>query len=245
MQENYIIVIPARYKSSRLPAKPLKKILGKELVIRVAEICKKVVTKNKIWIATDNRKIFNLARKNNFNSIMTNKNHKNGTERICEVSRKIKAKFYINVQGDEPLINPSDIKKAIDAKKKFKNQVINCCKRIKNKKEKSNVNVPKIVFNDENNLLYATRGSIPQNKKGNNIIFHKQVCIYAYNRKELKIYEKFKKSKLEKIEDIEILRFLESNIKVKMINVKGGSQSVDTPQDLKKVTKLLKKKYEF
>ena len=120
-----LIVIPARMKSSRLPGKPLKKIHGKELILRVLEACKPLNSKNtKIVVATDNKKIFDRVNFLNFNSILTSKLCRTGTDRVAEVAKKIKADIYINVQGDEPLVNYKDIKKIIEAKKKFPKHVI-------------------------------------------------------------------------------------------------------------------------
>ena len=110
------IIIPARYGSTRYEGKPLVKILGKELVIRVADICKKVVGLKNLYIATDNFKIANVARQNGYKFIMTSKSCLTGTDRVAEASKKIKSNLIINVQGDEPLIKPTDIKKIIDKK---------------------------------------------------------------------------------------------------------------------------------
>ena len=98
-----LIIIPARYKSSRFPGKPLKKILGRELVLRVADRCKKISNKRDLIIATDNSMISKVAKKENFKVIMTSQNCLTGTDRVAEVAKKINSKIYINVQGDEPL----------------------------------------------------------------------------------------------------------------------------------------------
>ena len=112
------IIIPARYGSSRYRGKPLVKILGREMVIRVADICSKI--KNvKVFIATDSKKISNVVKKNGYNYIFTSSSCLTGTDRVAEASNKIRSKIFINVQGDEPTINPKDIKKVIKAKKKI------------------------------------------------------------------------------------------------------------------------------
>ena len=105
-----LIVVPARYKSSRFPGKPLKKINNKEMILWVLDICKKILNNNiKLIVATDNKKIFNFVKKNNYNSIMTSSKCLTGTDRVAEVAKKINADIYVNVQGDEPLIKPKDI----------------------------------------------------------------------------------------------------------------------------------------
>ena len=109
-----IIIIPARYGSSRYKGKPLVKILKREMVLRVADICSKVVEKKDLFIATDNKKISNVAKMAKYNVVMTSSKCLTGTDRVAEVAKKIKANIYVNVQGDEPTINPSDIKKVIN-----------------------------------------------------------------------------------------------------------------------------------
>ena len=120
-----LIIIPARFDSSRYPGKPLVKINNKELVLWVFDKCKELKNKNTdVLIATDDKKIANLAKKRKCRHIMTSKNCLTGTDRVAEVATKIKADVYINVQGDEPLIKSIDIKKVISTKKKFLNIVI-------------------------------------------------------------------------------------------------------------------------
>ena len=110
------IIIPARFGSSRYRGKPLVKILGREMVLRVADICSKI-KKVKVFIATDSKKIANVAKKNGYDFIFTSSSCLTGTDRVAEASNKIRSKIYINVQGDEPTINPNDIKKVIKIKK--------------------------------------------------------------------------------------------------------------------------------
>ena len=117
---NVAIVIPARYGSSRYRGKPLAKILGREMVLRVADICKKITGKKNLYIATDSKIIEKVVKKNGYKAIITSKKCLTGTDRVAEASRKIKADIIINVQGDEPTINPNDIKKIINSKKKKK-----------------------------------------------------------------------------------------------------------------------------
>ena len=237
-----IIVIPARYKSSRFPGKPLVKILGKPMIQWTAEISAKAVGKENIFIATDNVKIERAVSRMGYKVIMTSKKCLTGTDRLAEVSKKIKADIYVNVQGDEPLVNRNDIIKIINAKKNNPNDVINGFTAIEDNVNPDSVNIPKVVFNEENILLYMSRKKIPGFKRDKDKPkkFYKQVCIYAFNRKQLLEFAKFgRKSNLEHSEDIEILRFLEMGEKVKMLRLSDKSISVDTRHDLKRVSKLL------
>ncbi len=237
------IIIPARYGSSRYKGKPLVKILNREMILRVADICSKVVAKKNLFIATDSNKIAKVVKKDNYNVIMTSKNCLTGTDRVAQAALKIKSRIYINVQGDEPTINPIDIKKIIQAKIKFPNHVICGYDKVHKFENPLSKNLPKIVTNEKNELVYISRSLIPGEKKKNNKEFLKQVCIYAFNKKELKKFNSMKKkSKLEKIEDIEILRFFELDTKIKMIKLNSNSVAVDEISDVAKAEKLIKQK---
>ena len=150
-----LIVIPARFKSSRLPGKPLKKIDGKELILRVLNACEPLSQKGtKTIVATDEKKIFNLVKFSNFRAIMTSKKCLTGTDRVAEAAKKIKADIYINVQGDEPLVNYRDIKKIIEAKKKFPNHIICGYSYLKKDENVNNKNIPKVILNKRGIIIY-------------------------------------------------------------------------------------------
>ena len=238
------IIIPARFSSTRLPGKPLKKILGKEMIIRVADICSKTLNKRDVIIATDNFLIKKTCENYNFKSVLTPKKCKTGTDRVFFAAKKIKSDFYVNVQGDEPLIKPSDIKKIIEKKERFKNHII-CGYCEVNFNDAKSKNIPKVVINNHSDLLYISRSLIPgtkKNKKTKKINYLKQVCIYAFNFKELKKFHSFyNKSLIENIEDIEILRFFDLKMPIKMVKVSNKSVSVDVKKDLEKVTRIIKK----
>ncbi len=114
---NFIVVIPARFGSKRLPGKPLKKILGIPMIIRTSMQCLKVVKRSQLIVATDDKRIQKCCKKYSINSILTSKNCKTGTDRVAEVAKKIKARNYINVQGDEPIFNPDDLSKMLKESK--------------------------------------------------------------------------------------------------------------------------------
>ncbi len=238
------IIIPARFGSSRYRGKPLVKILGKEMVIRVADICKKI--KNvRVFIATDSKKISKVAKKYGYDYILTSKKCLTGTDRVAEASKKLRSKIYVNVQGDEPTINPSDIKKVINTKKKFPNHVICGYDKVHNFEKPESLNLPKVVLNSKGELIYISRALVPgAKKKSQKVQYYKQVCIYAFNKSQLKkFYSKKRKSETENIEDIEILRFFDLNEKIKMIRLNSNSIAVDEIQDVKKAEKLLREKF--
>ena len=239
---SYIIVIPARYASTRFRGKPLIKILNREMILRVADICLKVVKRNNLYIATDNKRIEKIVKNENFKAVMTSLKCLTGTDRVAEVAKKIRSKIYVNVQGDEPTIEPKDIKKIIKAKIKYPNHVICGYDKIHKFENPTNLNLPKVVVNGKEELVYISRSLIPGSKKKiKNFEYLKQVCIYAFNKKELDLFSlKNKKNKLESIEDIEILRFFDHDIKIKMVRLQSNSVAVDEVKDLKKVERILK-----
>jgi len=243
MKKSVVIIIPARFRSTRYPGKPLVHILGKSLIYRVWEKCVKAIHSNDVYIATDNATIYDHCIENNMNVIMTSNKCLTGTDRVYEASKKIDADYYINVQGDEPLIKVADIKKMIKSLVYVdKNTLINAQCDILNKKDYSNVNIPKCVTDLKNRLLYISRAKIPSNKSNLFVKAKKQVCIYGFKKNQLKSFYEFgRKTPLEEIEDIEILRFIELGFNIAMINVSSSSIAVDTPSDVRRVIKFLKK----
>ena len=240
MKRDFLIVIPARFKSSRLPGKPLIKILGIPMIIRTYNRCKKVAPKENIIVATDDKRISNLCKEYKIKFIMTSSKCLTGTDRIAEVAKKIKAKLYINVQGDEPICDTNDLKKLIKFSLKNPNEVVNGYTKITDKKQFLSGNIPKVVFRKDGRLLYQSRAPIPTTKKLEFIKAWRQVCIYSLPRKALKIYSSFKKkTTLESMEDCELIRFLEIGYEVRMIKMSNVSISVDTKKDIKKVEKFL------
>ena len=235
-----VAIIPARYKSTRLPGKPLIKLKGKEMIVRVAEIAEKALGKENVYVATDDQRIVDVVESYNFQTILTSKNCLTGTDRIAEASLQIEADMIINVQGDEPLLNPDDIIKIKEAKIKYPNHIVNCWAPLNESEEASNPKLAKIVANSENEMIYISRSAIPGTKTGGSECVMKNVSIYGFNKEHLQLFTLTgKKTPLESIEDIETLRFLELGCKIKLIKVEGNSHSVDYPEDVKIVENLL------
>lgn len=240
-KKNYIVVIPARYDSTRLPGKLLIKLRGKTVLQNVWEKCVKSVGFNNVIVAAGDNKIYNFCKKKKIKSILIKKKCLTGTDRVFEVSKKIKRKYYINVQGDEIFLKPRTISKVIHVSKKFPKHIINCMAKIKSAADFKNPSVPKVVTNNKNDLLYMSRAPIPGSKKMDFNESYRQVCVYLFSKKILSLFGKYKKkSNNEKVEDIEILRFLDYGLKIKMVKVAGSEISLDTYQDLKKIKKKFK-----
>ena len=240
-KSDYIIVIPARYYSKRLPGKPLKLISGIPMIIRTCLQCLKVVKKSNLIVATDHKKIVKCCEKFKIRSILTSKKCKTGTDRVAEVAKKIKVRNYINVQGDEPLFNSLDLRKMIITARLNRKKILLGYTAIKNKRDYFNKNVPKVVFDNKENLLYASRAPIPLTFNSKSSKAWRQVLVYSFPRSKLiKFSSVKKKTKFENFEDVEILRFLELGEKIKLVKMSSKSHPVDTIKDLKYVRKILK-----
>ena len=242
-----VIIIPARFNSSRYPGKPLVNILGKPLIKWVAELSSIAVGKENVYIATDDSRIQKAVISMGYQVVMTSDKHLTGTDRIAEVAEIVDADIYINVQGDEPLVDPKDIERIIKEKIENPNFVINGYSLI-DKEDIENIedmNIPKVIFNQENRLIYMSRKSLPGFKVASNspLKHYKQVCIYAFSKKELVDFNKFGgKSILEASEDIEIIRFLEWNQPIKMVEIINKTVAVDLPEDVSRVEIAIKEK---
>ena len=235
MAPKYKIIIPARFESTRFPGKPLVDISGVPMIKRVWEKCIKVMPNEDVYIATDSKIILDFCTENSMNVVMTPE-CLTGSDRVYEASLRLEADIYINVQGDEPLIRPEDILKVVNFSKKSPNSVINAMCPISNTIDFYSSAIPKVVFNLKNDLLFMSRSAIPLTKKKTMVSAFKQVCIYAFPKEALKEFAKHgSKTPLESIEDIEILRFLEMGVPVKMIEVSSSSIAVDYPEDVKRV----------
>ena len=211
------------------------------MLVRTFRLCLKCVPRNNILVATDDYKIIELCNHEKIPSIITSKKCLTGTDRVAEVAKKIKRDIYINVQGDEPLLNTKDLKKLISYAKKYPNDIINGYCKIKNKENFFDPNIPKIVTGSNGKLLYMSRAPIPNNKKNEFKKAWRQVCIYSLPYKALKSFSSIKKTELENIEDLELLRFVELGYNIRMISMSSKSISIDNYKDIKIVEKILKK----
>jgi 3-deoxy-manno-octulosonate cytidylyltransferase (CMP-KDO synthetase) len=235
-------VIPARYKSSRFPGKPLVDILGKPLVQRVYERAVKSRLLHEIHVATEDRRIESFCRSKGMKVVLTSDEHPTGTDRIAEVARRVRADIYVNIQGDEPLISPLSIDAAIKGVRVYKPATATCLmKRITDPAELINTNVPKVVVNDEGEAVFFSRLPIPFPKGGGRADHFKQVCVYAFYRKALLQFSGFRQTRNELVEEIELLRMIDNRIPLKMIEVFRDNIAVDVPGDVKRVVQALKR----
>ncbi len=236
---SFKVVIPARYASSRLPGKPLLDIAGKPMVIRVAEQARKSGAAT-VVIATDFEKIMEVAQADNVEAVLTRIDHQSGTDRIAEVAQKLNwddDDIVVNVQGDEPLIDPALIQDVALTLAHSKEAVMaTACHAIHDEALLLNPNSVKVVMDDEGNALYFSRSPIPYPRDDvykQNIQAYRHIGIYAYRVGFLKQYAELDVTELEKIESLEQLRVLHHGYKIAVtITDNAPATGVDTQEDL-------------
>lgn len=236
----FVGIIPARYASSRFPGKPLAILRGKMVIERVYMQVKEAL--KDVYVATDDERIYKAVKSFHGNVIMTNNKHKSGTDRICEAIDKIGEKYdvVINIQGDEPFIQASQIKTVIDCFDDSQTQIATLGKRFDKIEDVQNPNSPKIVLDNNNYAMYFSRSPIPfiRGKETKewfaNFPFLKHIGLYAYKTEVLKEISKLQQSPLEIAESLEQLRWLQNGYKIKVGITDIETIGIDTPEDLQK-----------
>ena len=238
-----ICVIPARYSSTRLPGKPLKDICGKPMICRVWERANQAKSVAEVIVATDDERILQAVEKNHGRAMMTRADHKTGTDRLAEVAEKFPdAEVVVNVQGDEPLIEPSLIDELVAEFVKDKNlQMATVATELFDAEEMRNPNNVKVVLDKNNNALYFSRSLIPYPRNVGKSKVFKHIGIYAYRQNFLLDYAKMEPTPLEQSESLEQLRALENGFKIRVIKSSCRFVGVDTEEDLKLVNEIYRR----
>jgi 3-deoxy-manno-octulosonate cytidylyltransferase (CMP-KDO synthetase) len=246
-----IVVIPARLNSTRLPNKVLLDLNGKSVVQRVYEQCKKAQSIDEVYIATDSQKVKEVCSSFTNNIILTDEKHQSGTDRIAEAISDIDCDIIINVQGDEPFIEPSLIDKLANSFKNSDTIMSSAMHKIQKVEELKSPNVVKVTIDKNSNALYFSRSIIPHHRDEwetllNHHIdipvplkFYRHLGIYGYTKDFLIKYSQMEQSYLERLEKLEQLRVLENGYKIKMIETNYNSIGIDTQEDYKMALSLL------
>ena len=248
-----IVVIPARLNSSRLPNKVLLDLKGKTVVQRVYEQCKKAKDIDEVYIATDSIEVEESCKKFTQNIIMTDENHQSGTDRIAQAVKHIECDVVINVQGDEPFIEPSLINELSNSFDLNSQTVMtSVLHKIEKVEDLKNSNVVKVTIDKNSNALYFSRSIIPHHRDEwdsllNNhttvpkaLQFYRHLGIYGYTKEFLLKFSNMEQSYLERVEKLEQLRVLENGYKIKMIETEYNSLGIDTKADYDKALEILK-----
>lgn len=236
------VIIPARYASTRLPAKPLHPIAGKPLIQHVWERCAKARGIDAVIVATDDVRIANAARAFGAEVAMTADTHRSGTDRVAEVAKKLRGYSHIiNVQGDEPLVDPAVVAKlAATMAKDRKIEMITAASIFTEDDDLANPNMVKVVLDRAGDALYFSRSPIPYVRgDGLRPVFYRHQGLYGFTTKFLLQFVKWKPGLLEQAESLEQLRALENGTKIRVVLAKDAAVSVDTAEDVTAVERIL------
>ncbi|EEF28143.1 3-deoxy-manno-octulosonate cytidylyltransferase, mitochondrial [Ricinus communis] len=240
-------IIPARFDSSRFQGKPLVHILGKPMIQRTWERAKLATTLDHIIVATDNEKIAECCRGFGADVIMTSESCRNGTERCNEALGKLEKKYdvVVNIQGDEPLIEPVIIDGIVKALQAAPNAVFSTAVTSLKPEDAFDPNRVKCVVDNQGYAIYFSRGLVPYNKSGKvnaQFPYLLHLGIQSYDAKFLKIYSELQPTPLQLEEDLEQLKVLENGYKMKVIKVDHEAHGVDTPEDIEKIERLMRER---
>jgi 3-deoxy-manno-octulosonate cytidylyltransferase (CMP-KDO synthetase) len=239
-----VVVIPARYASTRLPGKPLVPLCGKPMIQHVYERAKRAQTVHEVLVATDDQRILDAVQSFGGAARMTRADHRTGTERIAEVAVHEPGDIFVNVQGDEPLIDPICIDTAIAALlEEPPAQIATVATAIRHANDVMDPNVVKTVLDFDEFALYFSRAPIPWIRDTHqklHVKYWKHLGLYAFQRDALLEYPTLPQGELEKIEQLEQLRWLENGYRIRVAEVPHDAVSVDVPDDVPRVEKLLK-----
>lgn len=234
-----VIVIPARYGSSRLPGKPLLDIVGKPMIQHVYERALQVPDVAEVWVATDDARVEAVVQGFGGQVVMTRADHESGTDRLVEVMQKVDADIYINLQGDEPLIRPQDVAHLVQGMRGDPTlPVATLCHAI-SADEALEASCVKVVLNTRRDALYFSRSPIPYPRHAEKARYLKHVGIYAYRRDVLQNYSRLPEAMPEQAESLEQLRLMNAGIGIRAFEVQPTGPGVDTPACLEKVRALM------
>lgn len=243
MPTPYAVIIPARYQSTRLPGKPLVLLEGVPMVVRTWRRCLEACPAERLYVATDDERIREVCEAHGIQVLMTAADCLTGTDRVAECAEQLDADVLINVQGDEPVLNPADLQDIIEATERFPGEVLNGYCDIDDEVLFRNSSIPKVVIRPDGRLLYMSRSPIPGTKQEGFVRGSRQVCLYAFPRAALRAFAACtSKTPLEVVEDIEILRFLELGWEVRMLRMSSDSIAVDNPEDVSRAEQAIRER---
>ncbi len=234
-----VIIIPARYGSTRLPGKPLADIAGKPMVQHVYERALQVKQAQLVLIATDDERVAEAARVFGGECLITSPDHPSGTDRLAEVMTQIEADIYINLQGDEPLVRPEDIAALAEGMLADPSVQVGTLCHPMDASEARNPNAVKVVVAGDGSALYFSRSPIPYPRDEEEASYLKHVGVYAYRREVLQAYAGLPQPMMERAEKLEQLRLLAAGLKIRAWQVEPTGPGVDTPECLERVRALM------
>jgi 3-deoxy-manno-octulosonate cytidylyltransferase (CMP-KDO synthetase) len=241
-----VAVIPARYGAMRFPGKPLAPIAGKPMIQHVADRARQAAGVTRVIVATDDERIREVVLAFGGEAVMTRGDHRCGTERVAEVARQVEAEIYVNVQGDEPMIEPAAIEAAIDAMYASASvSIATLAANIRQASELGDPNVVKVVINFDESALYFSRAPIPWVRDATlagAVQHYRHIGLYAFRRDALLEYPTLPPGILERAEQLEQLRWIENGYPIGVVTGEFSSLSVDAPEDVAKVEEAMRER---
>ncbi len=233
-------VIPVRYRSTRFPGKALAALSGRPLIQHVYDRSVRARSLERVIVATDDQRILEAVRGFGGEALLTSPEHPSGTDRLAEVAQRLEARIYVNIQGDEPLVEPQNIDALVAALQDHGEVDVATLKEpIHGGEDRRNPNVVKVVTDAYGDALYFSRAPIPYGREGKAAGSFRHVGLYAYRRQALLDFAAAPPSPLETSEQLEQLRVLEMGRRIRVLQARGCSVSVDTPEDLRRAQRLL------
>ena len=235
-------VIPARYRSTRFEGKPLVPICGIPMIKRTYTQARKSSLLSDLVVATEDSRIVDYCRAEDIPVVMTSTGCLTGTDRLAEVARLYKHDLYVNIQGDEPVIDPQAISQVVEEYAKHGDEYVayNLYKIIHDPEEIGSRTIVKVVVNESDELMYMSRYPIPFSNSGETPFYKQQIPVYGFTQAALELFSSRAKTLNERFEDVEILRFIDLGFKVKMRETLVTSIAVDVPADVEKVERFLR-----
>ena len=238
-----IAVIPARYASTRFPAKLMQDLGGKTVILRTYEAALETKLFDDVFVVTDSQLIYDEITLNGGKAIMSIKEHESGSDRIAEAVENMDVDIVINVQGDEPFINKKPLEQVIEIFKKDNEKKVDLASLMFEIKDKEEINSPnnvKVITDQQGFALYFSRSVIPYAREKNvGVRYMKHIGIYAFRKEALMDFYRLPMLSLEASEKLEQLRYLEYGKRIRMVETDHGSIGIDTPEDLEKARKIL------
>jgi len=250
LAEKALAVIPARYASTRFPGKPLALLAGKAMILHVVERVRRARMVSRVLVATDDARIFETVTRAGGEAVMTRSAHSSGTERLAEVALSEMAPFYVNVQGDEPLIEPAAVDAAVEAlvsDSAKRTDVATLAVALREPADVLDPNIVKVVTNFDGHALYFSRAPIPSLRGPDAApasvpTHYKHLGVYVFRREVLLAFPGLRPGRLERLEQLEQLRLLEHGYRIRVAVTEHDAVSVDVPADLERVEAILRSK---
>jgi 3-deoxy-manno-octulosonate cytidylyltransferase (CMP-KDO synthetase) len=239
-----IAVIPARYASSRLPGKPLAPIAGRPMIQHVVERVREAQNLSRVLVATDDARIKSAVEGFGGEAVLTRADHRSGTDRVAEVAAHVPGEIYLNVQGDEPLLDPGTIDALVSSMLEDDSvQIATPCSAIRQPNDIMDPHITKVVRDFDGNALYFSHAPIPWVRdRGRDVVVKhwKHIGLYAFRRDALLEFPTLPPGELENVEQLEQLRWLENGFRIRVVETEYDAISVDVPEDIPRVEQLLR-----